>query len=203
MIVAAPYDYPTPFPDVADRPVAELVRGARNGDARCWEELVARYRSMVRGVAAAYRLCDADAADVGQNTWLRAIERIGALREPEKFGGWLATTARRECLAVLRRTSREVADGLLDVDVAATAPDPEATVLSREARQVVRCAVAELPLRRRALVSALFAGPTQRYSDVSRELDLPPGSIGPTRARTLRSLRRSLERDGLDGESVA
>ena len=53
------------------------------------------------------------------------------------------------------------------------------------------------------LVSALFAGPTQRYSDVSRKLDLPPGSIGPTRARTLRSLRRSLERDGLDGGSVA
>jgi RNA polymerase sigma factor (sigma-70 family) len=202
MIVAAPYEFSSPFPDVAGRSVAELVGGARDGDARCWEELVARYRSMVRGVAASYRLGEADAADVGQNTWLRAIERIGDLREPEKFGGWLATTARRECLAFLRRTSREVADGL-DVEVAATTPGPEATVLSREARQVVRCAVAELPLRRRALVSALFAGPTQRYSDVSRTLDLPSGSIGPTRARTLRSLRRSLERDGLDGESVA
>ena len=92
--------------------MAELVRGAARGDAQGWQEIVARYRGMVREVAPSYRLCEADAADVVQNTWLRAIERIDDLREPDRFGGWLATTARRECLAVLRRTSREVPDGL-------------------------------------------------------------------------------------------
>ncbi len=63
-----------------------------------------RYRGMVGKVARSYRLSDADTADVLQNTWLRAFERIDTVREPDRLSGWLATTARRECLAVLRRT---------------------------------------------------------------------------------------------------
>jgi DNA-directed RNA polymerase specialized sigma24 family protein len=85
----------------------------------------------------------------------------------------------------------------------ATAAGPETTVLAREARGMVRRAVAELPLRRRAFVGALFGDPDARYSDVARALDLPLGSIGPTRGRVLGGLRLTLEGAGLDAESVA
>ena len=59
-----------------------------------------------------------------------------------------------------------------------------------------------LPQRRRTLVRALFADDDVRYADISQALDLPPGSIGPTRGRVLRTLRRSLEHVGLDAESA-
>ena len=137
-------------PPVADLPTAELVCAARRRDHGAWEELVGRYGGMVRGVASSYRLSESDVADVAQNTWLRAFERLDTLREADRVGGWLATIARRECLAVLRRSVREVTDGLLDDDVRSTAPGPEATVLAGEARGMVRRAVAELPVRRRA-----------------------------------------------------
>ena len=74
---------------------------------------------------------------------------------------------------------------------------PEATVLAVEARGLVRRAVAELPVRRRALIGTLFGEAEVRYADVSRVLDIPPGSIGPTRGRVLRMLRQALEQDGL------
>ncbi|HEX5811780.1 MAG TPA: hypothetical protein VFY38_06760 [Pseudonocardia sp.] len=54
----------------------------------------------------------------------------------------------------------------------------------------------------RALVRALFADDDVHYADISEALDLPPGSIGPTRGRVLRSLRRTLEHVGLDAESA-
>ena len=101
-------------PPVADLPTAELVCAARRRDHGAWEELVGRYGGMVRGVASSYRLSESDVADVAQNTWLRAFERLDTLREADRVGGWLATIARRECLAVLRRSVREVTDGLLD-----------------------------------------------------------------------------------------
>ena len=194
---------------LAALPTAELVAAACAHDPQAWKELVRRYRGMVRGIAWSFRLSESDTADVLQATWLRAVERLATVREPDRVGGWLATTAQRECLAILRRTSREVADGLLDGDRGtpapgvAPAPGPETAVLAREARGMVRRAVAELPVRRRALVEALFGDPDTRYADVARALDLPAGSIGPTRQRVLCGLRDTLERDGLDVESVA
>jgi RNA polymerase sigma factor (sigma-70 family) len=194
---------PMEDPAVGDLSTADLVRAARGHDHGAWEELVGRYGGMVRGVAASYRLSESDVADVAQNTWLRAFERLDTLREPDRLGGWLATIARRECLAILRRTVREVTDGLLDDDVRSTAPGPEATVLAVEARGMVRRAVAELPVRRRALIGTLFGEAEVGYADVSRVLDIPPGSIGPTRGRVLRMLRQALEQDGLTEGSVA
>ena len=179
-----------------------LVHAACAGDPQAWQEIVRRYRGMVGKVARSYRLSDADTADVLQNTWLRALERLDTVREPERLSGCLATTARRECLAVLRRTSREVPDGLFEAEVIGGGTCPETVVLNRETRGMVQEAVAQLPQRRRVLVRALFADEDVRYADISEALDLPPGSIGPTRGRVLRSLRRTLEHVGLYAESA-
>ena len=183
-------------------PGSDLVRRACAHDPEAWQEIVRRYRGMVGKVARSYRLSDADTADVMQNTWLRAFERLETVREPDRLSGWLATTARRECLAVLRRTSREVPDGLFEAEVSPNATCPEAVVLSRETRGMVQQAVEQLPQRRRVLVRALFADDDVHYADISQALDLPPGSIGPTRGRVLRSLRRTLEHVRLDAESA-
>ena len=77
---------------------SDLVRRACAHDPEAWQEIVRRYRGMVGKVARSYRLSDADTADVMQNTWLRAFERLETVREPDRLSGWLATTARRECL---------------------------------------------------------------------------------------------------------
>jgi DNA-directed RNA polymerase specialized sigma24 family protein len=71
---------------------------------------MARYQTMVRAVAGSFRMQEADAADAVQNTWLRALERLHTVREPERLGGWAEDHGRRECLSLLSAAGRERAE---------------------------------------------------------------------------------------------
>jgi RNA polymerase sigma factor (sigma-70 family) len=182
--------------------VTDLVSAAAGGDGRAWGEIVARYGDLVRATVAGFRLQQADAADAVQNTWLRAVERIGTVRDPERLGGWLTTTAARECLAVLRRSKRELpVDAFID-QVAWTGPTPETRVLREERDRAVDAAVAQLPTRRRQLVDAIFRGADADYAQVSEATGMPVGSIGPTRGRALVELRGQMKRGGYGPEDL-
>ncbi len=187
---------------VCERTVTELVRAAADGDGRAWGEIVARYGDLVRATVAGFRLQQADAADATQNTWLRAVERIGTIRDPERLGGWLTTTAARECLAVLRRSKRELpVDAFID-QVAWAGPTPETRVLRAERDRAMDAAVADLPTRRRELVNAIFRGHEGDYANVARTTGMPVGSIGPTRGRALVELRGRMQRGGYGPEDL-
>ena len=75
--------------------VTAVVGRAKDGDGEAWEQLVAEYTDLLWGVARRFRLTEAQRADAVQNTWLRLIEHLGDIREPERLAGWLATTTRR------------------------------------------------------------------------------------------------------------
>ena len=87
-----------------------LVAAAAAGEPQAWSELIDRYAVLIRSVCRSHRLCDADAEDVAQLTWLRAVEHIGRLRDPDRFGAWVGTTARRECLRGAARPQARRAD---------------------------------------------------------------------------------------------
>jgi RNA polymerase sigma factor (sigma-70 family) len=191
---------PTPTTDTRPDPAVPsttvLVEAARAHDRAAWAELFDRYEVLVRRTVAGYRLRDADADDAVQNTWLRAFEHLDAVDDPERLGGWLRTTARRECIKVVRQLRRE---GPADVDLEALADagkGPEAAALSGESRAVVAAAVGRLPERRRMIIRALFYRPEAGYAQLAEEMDLPVGSIGPTRRRALCTLRSELGRSG-------
>ena len=84
----------------------DLVRAAARGETAAWDELVRRFGGLLWSICRDHRLGAADAADVFQLTWLRLLERLDSLQDPDRVAGWLATTCRRECLAVLRRARR-------------------------------------------------------------------------------------------------
>ena len=86
--------------------VAELVRSARAGEPGRGSRSSRATAASSGPPRVAHRLSDADAADVFQTTWMRLLEHLDDLRNPEALGGWLATTARNECLRVLRGQSR-------------------------------------------------------------------------------------------------
>ena len=176
----------------------DLVRAARAGSEQGWAALVDRHSGMLWAVARAHRLSDADAADVVQTTWMRLTEHIADLREPECVPGWLAATARRECLRRLRR--RELPSDSLDtVDRQDPGPGPEDTVLRRDAHARLEVAMRRLPDRDRQLLRLLMASPAPTYAEIAAALDMPMGSIGPTRARALTRLRGELAAVGFAG----
>lgn len=184
---------------------AVLLAAAAQGDQRAWDAIVDRYGGLVWAVARSHRLDRADAGDVAQTVWLRLVENLGRIRDPDRLAGWLATTARHECLRLLRRSGREAPHSSESPDEATPPEDsPEWQVLASERRRVVAAAVAGLTPRCRDLLRILSASPDLSYAEVSAALGMPVGSIGPTRARCLEHLRRRLVRDGLlpqsDGE---
>ena len=173
--------------------VADLLLAARSGDRSAGDELIVRYAGLVNATVARFRLQESDRADVVQSTWLRLLVHSATIRDPEKIAGWLTTTAKREALAVIRRSRQETASESAGDGVAASHPSPEDVVILAETRAAVRAAVDGLGGRRRLLVDALFYDAAQTYEDASHHAGMPVGSIGPTRGRILRELHRRLD----------
>lgn len=172
--------------------LAELVTRARLGDQQAWRELVAKYAKLVWSVPRAHRLDHADAADVCQTTWLRLAEHLHTLREPSRLPGWLATTARRESLRVIAGRRREMPGELPDDPDPDPAAGPEAVVLTEDRDTRLWSAFSGLSDRCQQLLRVLASAPELSYAEVGRRLDVPIGSIGPTRGRCLEALRRRL-----------
>jgi RNA polymerase sigma factor (sigma-70 family) len=178
----------------------EIVRLCASGDERAWETLVRRYRRLVYAVPNRAGLPSDEVEEVFHGTFARLAERIGSIRDPERVRPWIVTTAKRMTIDCMRARvdRREVAapDETLALasDPAELAPDS----LERLERQhAVRRALLGLDDRCRRLLTALFYGASEgapSYEGIGRELGMPIGSIGPTRARCLQKLREEVLR---------
>jgi RNA polymerase sigma factor (sigma-70 family) len=176
---------------IRDRPVelSTLGRRAAAGERRAWPELVGQMDAVLQTVARRYRLGPADVDDVVQTTWLRAVEHVAGLNDPGAIAGWLVVTARREAMRTLQRGVREVLiddiGAIDDVDPV----NPELVAIEGERRAALHRAVRRLSGRQRRLATSMLASPEPNYERLSWLLDMPIGSIGPTRKRALARLR--------------
>jgi RNA polymerase sigma factor (sigma-70 family) len=176
--------------------VAQLVRQARRGDRSAWERLVDQYSRLLWATTRDFRLSENDAADVVQGTWLRLLEHIDRIEYPERIGSWLATTARHECLRHLAAGKRVMVvqdDHDAFSEAVGHQPDVDERLLAEERAQAVRAAVSTLPSRSQRLLELLMADPPVSYTEISDQLGVPIGSIGPTRGRCLERLRLALQ----------
>jgi RNA polymerase sigma factor (sigma-70 family) len=184
---------PSPANSDADCSVSDLVARARSGDRQAWDALVERYAPLIWSICRRHRLGRADADDVGQSVWLRLLNQLDRVREPAALPGWLATTTRRECLHVLSAAQGPHATiYALDVE---SLPDQRAgtadqELLAAERHAALRAAFTQLPPNGQQLLALLTADPPTPYADISAQLGIPVGSIGPTRSRYLDKIRR-------------
>ena len=179
--------------------LATLLRAASEGDQEAWNAITDRFTSLLWSVARSYRLGSDDAEDVVQNTWLRLLENLTKIDNPEALPGWLATTARREALGILRRRGRTVLtrDEDLGVDLADPASTELDSALLEDERDVeLWASFAKLPERCQQLLRVLMAVDRPVYAEVSAAFDMPIGSIGPTRMRCLARLRTLVAESG-------
>jgi RNA polymerase sigma factor (sigma-70 family) len=183
--------------------VARLVELAAAGNERAWNTIADEFAGLVWAATRAHRLDDADAADVVQATFARLVEHIGRLQQPERVGAWLATTARRECLSVLRQRTRVVPMGDALPDPVADQPEHDSALFAEERDASLWAAFERLRPSDQALLRLLMADPAPSYEEIHAALGMPIGSIGPTRARALERLRREVECLGLSQESLS
>lgn len=184
-----------------------LLAACRRGDEAAWEALIARYQRLVYAIPRRAGLDEERAGEVFQLTFVKLIEHLERIEEPARIRAWLVTTARRETWRLISREAPAQSpanSGELPEEESRVSrlPDddalPDEVIAELEEQHAVRLAIAALDERCRRLVYLLFYRPDPApYAEIAQALDLPEGSIGPTRARCLQKLRRLLKELGL------
>ena len=176
----------------------KLIIACRRGDERAWETLIDRYQRLVFSIARRHGLSTEDAADVAQKVFVILLQSIDRLPDDVNLGGWLTTVARRHTWRAFGRLSRELPGEKEDIaDSTALlgrhSPDP---VDRWELLQTVHDALNRLGKRCRQLLLSLYFDPDQpSYTEIAGQLNMPLGSVGPTRARCLAKLKALLEEE--------
>lgn len=177
----------------------ELASAALAGDRAAWEQLVDRLSATVWAAVRRIDMPPEDRKDAFASTFLRLYERLGTVQDPDRLHGWVATTARREALAIAHARRRESSVELVDAHLA-PAPDLAADrLLDSELFAALRAAFRQLPEACQRLLALLSADPPPSYVEVCRLLNMKIGSIGPTRQRCLARLRQMPELQAFGG----
>jgi RNA polymerase sigma factor (sigma-70 family) len=169
---------------------AALVERIRGGDQQAWNQLIDRHGGRVWTVARSQGLDRERASDVVQTVWLNLLHGIDRIRQPDAIVAWLTTSARREAIRVDRMSKRAllVGDERFDREPATGAALDDGAV-ARQDGAIVRQAIEQLGGRCAELLRLLYSNDELSYQEIGELLDMPVGSIGPTRARCLDRLR--------------
>jgi RNA polymerase sigma factor (sigma-70 family) len=193
-------------------PDEELVSRCLENDRASWEALVRRYGRLVYAIALRSGLPPEDASDVFQTVFVTALRNLDLLERPGSLRFWLSTIARREAWRARRElvpaegafAESRPAGGVeagqtaikYPIEVSSPGPGPDEEIEQLERAHLLHLALEHVGGRCRALLELLFFHePPLGYREAARQLGLPLGSLGPTRARCLAKLKRAL--DGL------
>ncbi len=177
-----------------DQPILDdeaLIDACLIGDETAWERLLARYSKLIYTIPLRFRFEESVAEEIFQEVCLIVLEKIDTLRDRRHFKTWLVTIVRRACLQRLRNQDSQP-EQLLTDQVVAHQKTPEHTLLLRERLDIVHRVLITLDDRCQQLLWMLFFEETPpSYEALAQLLDIPVGSIGPTRARCLEKFRQA------------
>lgn len=182
----------------------DLITACRAGNEAAWSTLVQRYQRLVYAIPRRSGLDEDDAAEIFQRTFVKLVEHLDRITQTDRLAAWIVTTAKRETWRyskLARRTEplpNMSDDGDEPVDIVDEGPLPGETLAALEQQQVIRRALAGLDERCRKLLTLLYyTQETPSYTVIASTLEMSEGSIGPTRARCLQKLRKTIEKGGL------
>ena len=175
-----------------------LVKECLAGNEEAWSLLIDKYKALIYSIPVKYSLPPHEAADVFQSTCMELLTRLPELREPRALPKWLMQVAHHQCYRVKRQQQR-----LVSRDAEPDLPDPETPAIAEnlvrqtQEEQMLREAMGSLTPQCRRLVELLFfETPPRPYTEVAAELGLALGSIGFTRQKCIKRLRRNLDELG-------
>jgi RNA polymerase sigma factor (sigma-70 family) len=187
------HDAPGPASSALYDVATDAFRRWRGGDDAALDELVTLMSPVLWHVVRACGLDKEAAEDVVQNTWLALVKGADSVRDAQAITRWLCTAARREAWRVSKAATRTrpVEDEILDARMPLQT-SPEAEVVTNDENSLLWAALGRLPERCQKLLRIVAWEPRPDYSSVAEGLQMPVGSIGPTRRRCLDKLRVEL-----------
>lgn len=173
----------------------ELVKACREGDESAWEAITYRYQNLLYSIPRRAGLSKDLAADVLQEVFTTLYVKIDLLEKPEHLKSWLLTTTKHKTIHLITRETRgrprSISDDQNDpaFDIVDKSPLADEVLIRFEREDQIERAFAEIDDRCRQLLMMLYLESEKvPYSEIARRLDIPLGSIGPTRARCLQKL---------------
>ena len=171
----------------------DLILACKKGQARAWDRLVAKYERLVFSIPRSYGLSREDAADVSQLTFTILIQSLDSLTEESNVKAWLATVARRHTWRMMERGRREGTDKEEDLADTPWLHGNEKPSERWETIDWLDGGLSKMSEPCQKLLKALYLDEDEpSYAEISERLNMPVGSIGPTRARCLQRLRTVL-----------
>lgn len=191
----------------------ELMERCRHGDATAWQRLVQRYARLVHSVPVRYGFTPSEVDDIGQEVFLALAQQLHQILDPESLPAWLLTTARRASWRALQRRKQEQPLSAIDLSeahaeeslkpIGVNVPSMQQLLQGWQQQEALSQGFAVLGERCRDLLTMIFLDPGEpSYDDISNQLAIPKGSIGPTRNRCLQQLRTILEGLGFSGSEM-
>lgn len=151
-----------------DRQTAEQLQRARAGDVEAFAYVATAFRDQLVAWA---RPFTADAEDAAQEALLVAYAKLGELREPEAFAGWLRALVRSAAIRQARRRRPDAVEAMeAPVD---ELPD---AVESHELQQAVQGAVRELTPALATVIEAHYMR-GEKLDEIAQALGLPLGTV--------------------------
>lgn len=173
--------------------ITELVIQAQNGDRSAYGRLVERFQPTVYALALARLRNPAEAQELAQEVFLHAMTRLGQLRDPQCFAGWLRQVTVR--LAINRVTRRGPVQGV-ETEVLEQTPavtnSPLDGLVRDEAAEAVWKGLDRLKAQDRATLVAFYIH-GQSLRQMSREFETPIGTIKRRLHVARNRLRRQME----------
>jgi RNA polymerase sigma factor (sigma-70 family) len=171
----------------------DLIRACREGDPGAWERLLDKYERLVFSISLNFGLTTDDAADVAQITFTILLQNLDTLPDEIRLASWLTTVARRHSWRLLARDRRESVNPEADLAGTETLVGIVDDSERWELAEWLSYGLSLLDERCRQLLLALYFDVEQpSYAQVADQLNIPVGSIGPTRARCLKQMRKGL-----------
>ena len=170
-----------------------LARQAASGDRAAFAALYDRFNGEIYGFSLRLLSNPSDAADVTQDVFVRAIEKLAQLREPDRVRAWLFTIARHECFARTKRRGRSVATDPIDLaaDMASTSRSTVGVAEANELTKLVWDAAKGLAPEDRAVLDLKLKRDLDG-ADLAEALGVPHDQLHKVTGRAMERFERSI-----------
>ncbi len=163
-----------------------LVEQARKGDQRAFAELLGRYRDTIYYMLLKMVNNPVDAEDLTIEAFGKAFKNINQYTPNYAFSTWLFKIATNNCIDFIRkkRSNMVSLDHTFDDEdtitpasfIQSDSLDPENHMINQQKVTIMRDVVSKLKPRYRRLVELRYFKEFS-YEEISRELDLPIGTV--------------------------
>ncbi len=178
----------------------DLVLRAQAGDRDAFGTLIEQFQQTVYAICLGRLGHPSEAAELTQEVFLHVMKRLGQLREPERFAGWLRQVAVR--MSINRATRRvpppSVEDEVLE-GAGGRREEPLDELIARERAARLWDGLGRLkPMDREALVAFYIHGLS--LAQIAEQLDVPIGTIKRRLHTARKRLKDLLQADVADAD---